>query len=377
MADLLPIAIFIKDTDSKLLLVNKACEAQWGMSQSDLCGTDGSQFFPSDQMMLFFAKDKEVFAGKCQVDFEETFWNATLKQNRLGHTFKNPIYDEFGQPLYLICATLDITEQKQAENYENFRSHLLVQLTEDKPLPIILENIVRGVEQYYPEMLCSIMLLDNGGKHFNKGIAPSLPDFYNTALNGMEISIGAGSCGTAASIGKRVIVDDIATHPYWLQYRELAVSAGLGACWSQPIVSKSGRILGCFAIYHYEARRPTELNITVIEQSAYLAGIIIDRKQAEKDLQIPAIAFETQEGMVIINSQKEILQINQSFTEITGYTAEDLIGQPLPMLSSGLHDAVFYARIWERVKCVGAWQGEIMSRLRTAICIRNISLLPL
>ena len=161
MADLLPIAIFIKDTDSKLLLVNKACEAQWGMSQSDLCGTDGSQFFPSDQMMLFFAKDKEVFAGKCQVDFEETFWNATLKQNRLGHTFKNPIFDEFGQPLYLICATLDITEQKQAENYENFRSHLLVQLTEDKPLPIILENIVRGVEQYYPEMLCSIMLLDN------------------------------------------------------------------------------------------------------------------------------------------------------------------------------------------------------------------------
>ena len=56
MADLLPIAIFIKDTESKLLLVNKACEAQWGMSQSDLCGSDGNQFFPSDQMMLFFAK---------------------------------------------------------------------------------------------------------------------------------------------------------------------------------------------------------------------------------------------------------------------------------------------------------------------------------
>ena len=73
MADLLPIAIFIKDADSKLLLVNKVCEEQWGMSQSDLSGTDGSQFFPSDQMLLFFAKDKEVFAGKCQVDFEETF----------------------------------------------------------------------------------------------------------------------------------------------------------------------------------------------------------------------------------------------------------------------------------------------------------------
>ena len=206
------------------------------------------------------------------------------------------------------------------------------------------------------------MLLDNGGKHFNKGIAPSFPDFYNTALNGMEISKDDGSCGTAVSIGKRVIVDDIATHPNWLQYRELAASAGLKACWSQPILSKSGQILGTFAIYHYEARRPTELNITVIEQSAYLAGIIIDRKQAEKDLQIAAIAFETQEGMAIIDFQKIILQINQSFTEITGYTAEDLINQPLPMLSSGLHNADFYDKMWEKVKCIGSWQGEIKSR---------------
>lgn len=114
LADVLPVAIFIKDAASKFLLMNKACEEQWGMSFSDLRGTDAHQFFPPDQMELFLAKDHEVFAGGHQVDFEEVIWNATLKQNRIGHTFKKPVYDDQGQPLYLICITIDITENKKA-----------------------------------------------------------------------------------------------------------------------------------------------------------------------------------------------------------------------------------------------------------------------
>jgi len=88
LIDVLPVSIFIKDAESKFQLMNKACEAQWGMRFSDLNGTDGSQFFPADQMEMFLAKDREVFAGKCRVEFDETFWNAELKANRIGHTCK-------------------------------------------------------------------------------------------------------------------------------------------------------------------------------------------------------------------------------------------------------------------------------------------------
>lgn len=115
LVDTLPVAVFVKDAASRFLLMNKACEAQWGMRFADLRGTDGSQFFPPDQMAWFLAKDREVFAGGVQLDFEETFWNAALKQNRMGRTFKKPVYDAQGKPLYLICVTLDITGQKQAD----------------------------------------------------------------------------------------------------------------------------------------------------------------------------------------------------------------------------------------------------------------------
>lgn len=115
LIDILPIAIFLKDTESKLLIINKACELQWGLSFHELRGTDGSQHFPPEQMKQFLAKDQEVFASASQIDFEETVWNFTLGQNRITHTFKKPFYDISGKPLYLVCMSIDITERKKAE----------------------------------------------------------------------------------------------------------------------------------------------------------------------------------------------------------------------------------------------------------------------
>ena len=173
----------------------------------------------------------------------------------------------------------DITAIKQAEQYEQFRSQILELLAGDQPLPRILEAIVLGLEQLYPDMRCSILLLDREGKRFGQSVAPSLPDFYNTAIESMAIGPGIGSCGTAAFTGERVIVTDIATHPYWMPFRELAAKAGLGACWSQPIHSASGRVLGAFAIYHQEPLTPTVSDILIIEQAARLVGIALEHKQ--------------------------------------------------------------------------------------------------
>ncbi len=114
LADLLPVAVFMKDAQSRFLLMNKTCEAQWGMSFADLKGNDAAVLFPPEQMAWFLAKDREIFAGGQAVDFEESFWNAELHQNRVGHTFKKPLYDAAGKPLYLICITLDITESRDA-----------------------------------------------------------------------------------------------------------------------------------------------------------------------------------------------------------------------------------------------------------------------
>ncbi|WP_082679675.1 putative bifunctional diguanylate cyclase/phosphodiesterase [Paucibacter sp. KCTC 42545] len=196
-----------------------------------------------------------------------------------------PERDESGRVVRLAGLVQDITERKLAEHYERFRSKTLELLAANKPLATLLETIVRGVEQLHPGMLCSILLLDADGLHLGKGVAPSLPDFYNAALDGVSIGLGVGSCGTAAFTGKRVVVDDIATHPYWALYKGLASSAGLGACWSQPIHSSVGKVLGTFAIYHRGPNTPEQADINLIEQVANLASIAIERKEQQNQLE--------------------------------------------------------------------------------------------
>jgi PAS domain S-box-containing protein len=166
-------------------------------------------------------------------------------------------------------------------------------LADDVPLAGVLEAIVRGMEELNPAMLCSILLLDSEGRHLGNGIAPSLPDYYNAAIEGLEIGMGVGSCGTAAFTGERVIVDDIASHPYWAAFKELAARADLGACWSQPFISSSNKVLGTFAIYHHEARSPDEHEIKAIEQAANLASLAIDKSLISKALSVSEIRFRS------------------------------------------------------------------------------------
>jgi diguanylate cyclase (GGDEF)-like protein/PAS domain S-box-containing protein len=178
----------------------------------------------------------------------------------------------------------DITARKQSEQREQARNRVLQLLAHGASLATILEAIVRGVEQEYPAMLCSILLLDNGGRHLVTGAAPGLPDFYNDAFNEIEIGIGVNSCGTAAFTGQRFIVEDISTHPYWASYKNLTSKAGLGACWSEPIRSASGKVLGIFAVYYREAHQPSDAEIRLIEQTSNLAEIAIGRSRADQAL---------------------------------------------------------------------------------------------
>jgi diguanylate cyclase (GGDEF)-like protein/PAS domain S-box-containing protein len=178
----------------------------------------------------------------------------------------------------------DAAERKKSEQREQIRNHVLELLARGAPLSEILDAIVRGVEKENPAMLCSILLLDNEGRRLLTGTAPSLPEFYNDAINGIEIGLGVGSCGTAAFTGQRVIVEDIQTHPYWAAYKEITTKAGLGACWSEPIRSTSRKVLGTFAIYHHQAHHPTDGEIRLIERAANLAEIALGRSRADQSL---------------------------------------------------------------------------------------------
>ena len=168
------------------------------------------------------------------------------------------------------------------DKFNQLRNNILELIAAADQLSKILPAIILGIEKEHPEVLCSILLIDDSGKNLVLGSAPSLPDFYNEAVDGIAIGHGIGSCGTAAFTRERVTVTDISTHPYWTAWAELAKKSGLGACWSEPIIDSKGKLLGTFAIYHRKKSTPNEMDFTLIEQISNLVRIAIERDKADK-----------------------------------------------------------------------------------------------
>jgi two-component sensor histidine kinase len=147
----------------------------------------------------------------------------------------------------------------------------------------ILADVVQLAEEQTGDgMIASILLLSPDGQHLHLGGAPSLPDAYNAAIEGMKIGPSEGSCGTAAFTGEPVYVADIATDPRWADFRDLAHAHGLAACWSIPIRSADGTMLGTFANYYREPREPSQSDKDIIEAVALTASIAIERLRLQE-----------------------------------------------------------------------------------------------
>jgi two-component system cell cycle sensor histidine kinase/response regulator CckA len=161
------------------------------------------------------------------------------------------------------------------------------------PLPGILEVLCTHIEKQHPGLLCSVLLLDADGTTLRHGAAPSLPVEYSRAVDGVQIGPCAGSCGTAAYRKQSVVVSDIATDPLWANFRQLAAPYGLRACWSTPIASQDGKILGTFAIYYREPRTPDKQHLRLITHSIHLAGIAIEHDRAKSELRAAEARYRT------------------------------------------------------------------------------------
>jgi PAS domain S-box-containing protein len=284
----------LHDEDGKVVAVNPAAEGILGLVAADWIGRSSSELL---QALNFMLEDGtplscDLCSAKLDSRIGNTQRNVRVGAYRPDGTLVwlsiNPrplISDGKSVPYAVVTTFRDVTAHKRTEQYERFRSETLELLSGGTSLQGVLEGIVQGVEQLNPEMICSILLLDGKGERLDKCIAQKLPDFYTAAIDGIEIGLGVGCCGRAAATGERVIVDDISTHPYWASYKEVAARAGLAACWSEPIRSSTGRVLGTFAVYHREKHFPSEFDISVIEKSARLVSIAVERKRNEAEIE--------------------------------------------------------------------------------------------
>jgi PAS domain S-box-containing protein len=193
------------------------------------------------------------------------------------------VYFENGQFVHTRCFTSDITERKQAEIVIRGQKQALELIAQGARLQPVLETLVRTLEERSVHgALASILLLDDDGLHLRHGAAPSLPESFNQAIDGLIIGAAAGSCGTAAQRRRAVIVSDIASNSLWEGYRELALAHGLRFCWSAPILARDDRVLGVHAIYHRQPGRPSAADLQVIDVLSRTAAIAIEAKRAER-----------------------------------------------------------------------------------------------
>jgi two-component system, cell cycle sensor histidine kinase and response regulator CckA len=175
----------------------------------------------------------------------------------------------------------DIADRQRAESLAAGQSRLLERIASGEDLKKILDGIVRFAEEHGSGFVGSLMTLELGGERLRLASAPSLPDGYLKTAHVVPVGPAHGSCGTAAYRRAPVVVRDIATDPLWdfPEQREAALAAGLRACWSVPISSTSGVVLGTFANYYRERREPSPDDYRIVEIASHLAEIAIERSR--------------------------------------------------------------------------------------------------
>lgn len=231
---------------------------------------------------------------------------------------------------YFCAHCVDISERKRNDLRQRGRGQVLEALARGAPLNDVLDVLVQSAETVAPQWRCSVLLLDENAKCLRDGAACSLPQFYRQAIDGIKIAPDAGSCGAAAYRNERVIVSDVKTHPNWVSFQDLALRADIRACWSEPIRSSEGRVLGTFAMYAREPREPTAADLKFMQVKAQLAGIAIERRRTEEALARSEQRFRSYFelpliGIAISSPSGDWTECNDRLTEILGRPREEIV----------------------------------------------------
>ena len=284
-----PDHFWIKDLDGRFVMANKSIAADSGRHRSgEMIGLTDFDIHGPEAAQGFRAVELEILeTGEAMSDIEERVVNARGEVKWLSTT-KAPMRNDDGQICGLIGLGRDVTARKLGDLLRDGQARILEMVAMSAPLDVVLNRLVELIESQLSGVFGSILLLDEDGVHMRRGAAPSLPEAYVRAIDGVAIGPNVGSCGSAAYRRESVVVSDIANDPLWKDFRELALSCGLRSCWSTPILSKGGDALGAFALYSGSIREPSVAETRFVDIATHIAGIAIERKRTEDRIQYMA-----------------------------------------------------------------------------------------
>lgn len=221
---------------------------------------------------------------------------------------------------------IDVTEERQSAAREAARSRILLMIAGGSPLPEILKAIVLHVEDALTPLRSSILTYSPLTKSLHVGAMPNLPESLVELCEGMPVKLGYGVCSSACALGRRVICVDVLESPECASMRDLALQAGVRACWSEPIRASTGEILGTFATYASQPHQPSAAEHAVIADANSLAAIAIGRHLSQaQQLQAQRRQF------LIFDAVAEALVVQDAHGSITdcNSAAERIFRKPV------------------------------------------------
>ncbi|WP_293660955.1 EAL domain-containing protein [Rhodoferax sp. OV413] len=346
-----PQPLLVKNARGELLYANEAWQntvgrAAAGPGKMPLEAPDHGKA-PSEQEQAAFDRGEEILR-------EEVLYLPGFDAPRRIATSLRPVFNEQGQPAFIVGSSRDITEQHQLGQQNDAERKLLESLAANMPLQAIMSDFIVRYEAIFAGTMAAVMLLDARRLHLRHGAAPSLPPHYCAAIDGVAIGAGVGSCGAAAFEARDVVVADIAEDPLWIDYKELALAHSLRACWSIPIRSTKGKVLGTFAVYHSQPHIPSEAELQAARRSAYLLSLAIENDYADAQIEADRLALAEAagyrqaildsmvDGLVTVDRAGRIHSHNKAALRMMGLppnayplTLAELLGTALPLDDQG------------------------------------------
>jgi len=319
----LPDMIWLKDVDGVYLACNPRFQLFFGASEPDILGKTDYDFVDRSLADSFRENDRIAISKGGPNTNEEWVTFANDGHQELLETTKTPMFDAHGNLIGVLGIGHNITQRKQVEmalkdSEQRFRD--MVHSTDG----IVWEADAKTFDFTF--------VSDQAERLLGFPVEDWLkPGFWVAHLHPDDMNWAPAYCAA--------YTERLERHDF--EYR---------------FIARDGRTVWLRDI------------VAVMDEDGaprWLRGIMVDitlRKQTEKDLRISATAFETQEGKIVTDADGVILKVNRSFTNITGYTEEDVIGKTPRILSSGRHDADFYATMWKSIVDTGSWDGEIWNR---------------
>jgi PAS domain S-box-containing protein len=280
--ELAPHGVVLVDADVRVMRVNKEFTRMFGYSAEEAVGRMLEDLVAPEERLAEYQSNARMLSSGQKVESD------TIRRRKDGARLAvsmtaSPVLTAGPIEGYIIYR--DITARKRDEALLAGEKRLLEMIAKGDALHQVLEALCRLVEETATGSLCSILLVDPDGRRVRSGSAPSLPLEYTRAIDGIAIEPGIGPCGNAVITKQPIIATDFRTDKRWSkEYRALALSHGLIACWSTPILSLEGTALGTFALYYREPRSPKPEDYSVIEQLRDIASIAVERTQAEQAL---------------------------------------------------------------------------------------------